>query len=191
MADPCPDVEVILARSTGAIGLGDAGQAFVDGVRARAGGRSVAVYSVNYPASFDFANSVPIGASDAANRVQSMVANCPGTKLVLSGVSQGAGVIDLITMDPRPLGEYTPVPMPPAVANHVAAVAVFGNPAGTMPGGGSLTSMSTSYGPKTIDQCAPDDLYCWPGGQSFSAHLAYVQNGMVSQAADFVVARLA
>lgn len=189
-ADPCPDVEVVFARSTGGAGLGDVGQAFVDGVRTRAGGRSVAVYSVNYPASFDFANSVPIGVADAASRVQWMVANCPATKLVLSGLSQGAGVIDLITMDPHPLGEFTPAPMPPEVADHVAAVAVFGNPAGTMSGGGPLTTISSTYGPKTIDLCAPDDLYCFPGGQSFLAHLAYVQNGMIDQAADFVAARL-
>ena len=67
-AAPCPDIEVIYARSTGGVGLGDVGQAFVDAVRARAGGRSVDAYSVNYPASFDFANSVPIGAADAALR---------------------------------------------------------------------------------------------------------------------------
>ncbi len=190
VGDPCPDVEVIFARSTGGAGLGDVGQSFVDGVRARAGGRSVAVYSVNYPASFDFANSAPIGAADAANRVQWMATNCPATKLVLSGLSQGAGVIALITTDPHPIGGFTPVPMPPAVANHVAAVAVFGNPADTMRGGGPLTAISSTYGPNAIDLCAPHDLYCFPGGQSFLAHLAYVQNGMVHQAADFVAARL-
>lgn len=190
VADPCPDAEVIFARSTGGVGLGEVGQAFLDGVRARAGGRSVAVYSVNYPASFDFANSVPLGVADASNRVQTMAASCPATKLVLSGLSQGAGVIDLITMDPHPLGEFTPRPMPPSVADHVAAVAVFGNPAGTMSGGGSLSAMSTTYGARTIDLCAPDDLYCFPGGQSFLAHLSYVGNGMVDQAADFVAARL-
>lgn len=189
-ADPCPDVEVIFARGTGGVGLGDVGQAFVDAVRAKAGGRSVDVYSVNYPASFDFAGSVPVGAADAAARAQSMAFNCPNTRLVLSGISQGAGVIDLITMDQRPLGPYTPTPMPPEVAGHVAAVAVFGNPAGTMPGGGPLTAMSSTYGAKTIDLCAPGDMYCAPGGQSFLAHLAYVQNGMVEQAADFVAGRL-
>ncbi len=189
-ADPCPDAEVIFARSTGGVGLGDVGQAFVDGVRARAGGRSVAVYSVNYPASFDFPTSVPLGAADASNRVQTMAAACPATKLVLSGLSQGAGVIDLITMDPHQLGDFTATPLPPSAADHIAAVAVFGNPAGTMPGGGSLSAMSTTYGAKTIDLCAPDDLYCFPGGQSFLAHLAYVSNGMVDQAADFVAARL-
>jgi hypothetical protein len=73
-AAPCPDIEVIYARSTGGVGLGDVGQAFVDAVCARAGGRSVDAYSVNYPASFDFANSVPIGAADAAGRVS---AACP------------------------------------------------------------------------------------------------------------------
>lgn len=189
-ADPCPDIEVIFARGTGGVGLGDVGQTFVDAVRSRAGGRSVDAYSVNYPASFDFPNSVPIGAADAAARVQWMADTCPTTKLVLAGISQGAGVVDLITMDQRPLGEWTPTPMPAQVANHVAAVAVFGNPAGTIPGGGSLTAMSGLYGSKTIDLCAPDDMYCAPGGQSFLAHLAYVQNGMVELAADFVAARL-
>lgn len=189
-ADPCPDIEVIFARSTNAIGLGDTGQAFVDALRSRIGDRSLAVYSVNYPASLDFETSVPIGAADAAARVQWMAGSCPNTRLVLSGSSQGAGVIDLITMDPRPLGQYTPVPMPPQVADHVAAVAVFGNPAGTTPGGGPLPAMSSLYGAKTIDLCAPDDMYCDPGGQSFLAHLAYVQNGMVDQAANFVASRL-
>lgn len=189
-ADPCPDIEVIFARGTGGVGLGEVGQAFVDAVRSKVGDRSVQVYSVNYPASFDFAASVPVGAADAAARVQSMAAACPNTKLVLSGISQGAGVIDLITMDPHPLGEFSPTPMPAQVAEHVAAVAVFGNPAGTLPGGGSLTAMSSTYGSRTIDLCAPDDLYCFPGGQSFLAHLAYVQNGMVAQAADFVAGHL-
>lgn len=189
-ADPCPDIEVIFARGTGGIGLGDVGQTLVDAVRAKADGRFVDAYSVNYPASFDFANSVPIGAADAASRAQWMADNCPNTKLVLSGISQGAGVIDLITMDQRPLGDWTPTPMPPQVASHVAAVAVFGNPAGTIAGGGSLPEMSALYGGKTIDLCAPDDMYCAPGGQSFLAHLAYVQNGMVEQAAEFVASRL-
>ena len=188
-ADPCPGVEVIFARSTNGVGLGDVGQLLVDTVRSKAGGRSVEAYSVNYPASFDFPNSLPIGAVDAAGRVQWLADNCPNTRIVLSGLSQGAGVVDLITMD-RPLGEWTPTPMPPDLADHVAAVAVFGNPAGNIPGGGSLATMSRLYGAKTIDLCAPDDMYCWPGGQSFLAHIAYAQNGMVAQAADFVAARL-
>ena len=49
-AEPCPDVEVVFARGTGEqAGVGGVGQAFVDAVRAQAGGRSVGVYAVNYP----------------------------------------------------------------------------------------------------------------------------------------------
>ncbi|MFM9033838.1 MAG: cutinase family protein [Mycobacterium sp.] len=189
-ADPCPDVEVIFARGTvGAPGVGNVGGAFVDAVRSKAGGRSVASYGVNYPASFEFEKSAAIGAADAAARVQWMADTCPATRLVLGGISQGAGVIDLITVNPGPVGRYTPTPMPPRLADHVAAVAVFGNPMRKIPGAGPLTEMSTLYGPKSIDLCAPGDVFCSPG-LSLSAHFSYVDNGMVDQAAQFVAERL-
>jgi cutinase-like protein len=189
-ADPCPDIEVIFARGTGAApGMGWVGEAFVDSLRSKVGGRSVGAYAVNYPAGYDFDTSAPAGAADAAGRVQWMADNCPDTKLVLGGMSQGAGVIDLITVDPRPLGRFTPTPMPPQLADHVAAVAVFGNPLRNIGGGGSLPQMSATYGPKSIDMCALDDMFCTPG-HSLTAHFAYVRNGMVDQAADFVASRL-
>ncbi|WP_153043589.1 cutinase family protein, partial [Mycobacterium ostraviense] len=51
-AEPCPDVEVVFARGTGeAPGVGPTGQAFVDSLRSRAGGKTFGVYPVNYPAS--------------------------------------------------------------------------------------------------------------------------------------------
>ncbi|HEY9265674.1 MAG TPA: cutinase family protein [Mycobacterium sp.] len=189
-ADPCPDIEVIFARGTGAApGLGWVGEAFVNSLRSKVGGRSVGTYAVNYPAGFDFDTSAPAGAADASARVQWMADNCPDTKLVLGGMSQGAGVIDLITVDPRPLGRFNPTPLPPHVADHVAAVAVFGNPLRNISGGGPLPQMSGTYGPKSIDMCALDDLFCTPG-KSMLAHFAYVENGMVDQAADFVAGRL-
>src|SRR6476619_7247239 len=56
-ADPCPDVEVIFARGSGEPpGVGGVGQAFVDALRAQVGGKSLAVYPVNYAASTDFAD---------------------------------------------------------------------------------------------------------------------------------------
>lgn len=189
-AEPCPDIEVIFARGTGASpGIGWVGQSFVDALRARVGDQSVGTYAVNYPAGFDFDTSAPAGARDATARVVWMAANCPDTKLVLGGMSQGAGVIDLITVDPGPLGRFTPTPLPPDVADHVAAVAVFGNPLRNIDGGGSLPQMSSTYGPKSIDMCALDDLFCTPG-KSLPAHFAYVENGMVDQAADYVAGRL-
>ncbi|MDA2893485.1 cutinase family protein [Mycolicibacterium sp. BiH015] len=189
-AQPCPDVEVIFARGTGAPpGLGWLGTAFVDSLRAKMGDRSVAAYGVNYPASFDFDVSAPMGAADAAGRVQWMADNCPDTKLVLGGNSQGAGVIDLITVDPKPLGRFTPTPLPPNLADHVAAVAVFGNPLRDIPGGGALPQLSGTYGPRTIDLCGLDDPFC-SSGLNFPAHFSYIKNGMVEEAANFVAGRL-
>ena len=129
-----------------------------------------------------------------------MAANCPSTTMMLGGFSQGAGVIDLITIGAVPVAGFTPVPMPPEVADHVAAVAVFGNPSGNFPGFGPLTAISPLYSPKTIDLCAAGDPLCTPGipwqiwypwfPADLSAHLSYVQNGMVDQAADFAASRL-
>lgn len=189
-ADPCPDIEVIFARGTGAPpGLGWLGQNFVDSLRGKVDGRSVGAYGVNYPAGFDFNSSVQVGASDALGRVRWMADNCPDTRLVLGGNSQGAGVIDMITVDPRPLGRYVPTPLPPDVADHVAAVAVFGNPLRDMAAGGPLPDLSSTYGDKTIDMCALGDPFCSPG-LNFPAHMSYVENGMVEQATDYVADKL-
>jgi cutinase len=188
-AAPCPDIEVVFARGTGeAPGIGSVGQAFVDALRSKVGERSVGVYAVNYPASSDVHNSISAGASDAGAHVQHMAANCPRTRMVLGGMSQGAGVIDLMAISAPALG-YTPPSIPPEVADHVAAAAVFGNPARNLPGGGPLTAISPLYGPKAIDLCAPGDPFC-SAGTDFYAHLSYVQNGMVDQAADFAASRL-
>jgi cutinase len=188
--DPCPDIEVVFARGTGEpAGIGWLGGAFVDSLRSKVGGIAVGVYAVNYPAGFDFSNSASAGAADANAHVQYMAANCPSTRMVLGGMSQGAGVIDLITMGAIPLLGLTPAPMPPEVADHVAAVAVFGNPSRDMPGLGPLTAISPLYGANTIDLCAPDDLFC-SDGKSMTAHFSYVQNGMVDQAATFAASRL-
>ena len=189
-AQPCPDIEVIFARGTGApAGLGWLGDEFVESLRGKVGDRTVGAYAVNYPASFDFDTSAPAGAAGAAGRVRYMADNCPDTKLVLGGNSQGAGVIDLITVDPKPLGRFTPTPMPPDVAEHVAAVAVFGNPLRDIRGGGPLPELSGVYGPKTIDLCGLDDPFC-SSGLNFAAHFSYVKNGMVDQATSFVADRV-
>src|SRR6201991_469373 len=117
-AAPCPDVEVVFARgTTEPPGVGGVGQAFVDSLRSQLGGKTVGVYAVDYPASRDFDSSTPAGANDASTHIQSMAANCPTTRMVLGGYSQGAGVMDLAT-----------TAMPAQVADHVAAAALFGAP---------------------------------------------------------------
>jgi cutinase-like protein len=181
-AGPCPDVEVVFARGTSEPpGVGVVGQAFVDSIRSQAPGRSVGVYAVNYPATNDFVRSSLAGASDATGHIQSMVANCPHTKMVLGGYSQGAGVIDMTTND-----------LPPQVAQQVAAVAVFGNPESAFArtlGGGQLPTVSPLYRPKMIDMCVPNDPIC-SEGRDPAAHVAYVQTGMTNQAAAFTAGRL-
>ncbi|MGH3636067.1 MAG: cutinase family protein, partial [Mycobacterium sp.] len=198
-AAPCPDVEVTFARATTEPpGVGGVGEAFIDALRSQVGARSVGVYPVNYPASDDFAPSASTGASDASAHVQTMAANCPNTKMVLGGYSQGAMVIDLITIAQFPVAGLIPAPIPEDVADHVAAVAVFGNPADRYLGA-PISAISPWYGSKAIDLCAPGDPICSPGGglslpthdEMFSAtHLSYQQSGMPGQAAAFAASHL-
>ncbi|MEB3063000.1 cutinase family protein [Mycolicibacter sp. MYC101] len=182
-ADGCPDVEVVFARGTNdSPGLGRVGDAFVGALRGRTS-RSVGAYAVNYPASYDFGRSAD-GANDASGHVMWMVENCPGTRLVLGGYSQGAAIIDIIAAAPVPGFGFT-APLPPEAADHVAAVAVFGNPSNKF--GQPLTN-SPAYGFKTIDLCTDGDPVCSPG-RNFSAHSSYTP-GMTNQAASFVAGLL-
>jgi cutinase len=181
-AEPCPDVEMIFARGTGeAPGVGGNGQAFVDSLRAQAGGKSVSVYAVDYPASQDYANSIAAGAGDASAHAQATAANCPNTRILLGGYSQGAAVVDSITET-----------MPPEVADHVAAVAVLGNPRSAYSAslaGGPLPTISPLYAPKTIDLCVQDDPFCSEGG-NWLAHDFYGFTGLTAKAAAFAAERL-
>ncbi|BBY18222.1 cutinase [Mycolicibacterium litorale] len=185
-AAPCPDVEVVFARGTGEpAGIGVVGESFVDKLENDMGGKSVSTYAVNYPASYDFLAAAD-GANDASAHVQGTVAACPGTAIVLGGYSQGAAVIDAITAAPGPALGFTNV-MPPQIADHVAAVAVFGNPSDRI--GLPLTAVSPLYGAKTIDLCTVGDPICSVGDDR-AAHSLYVQSGMTSQAATFAAQRL-
>jgi cutinase len=198
-AASCPDVEVTFARATNEPpGVSGVGQAFIDSLRSQVGGRSVGMYPVNYPATEDWAPSASAGASDAHAHVQSMVANCPNTRLVLGGYSQGAGVIDLITIAQAPIAGLIPATLTADEADHVAAVATFGNPSGRYLGA-PISVLSPWYGAKAVDLCAPGDPVCSPGAaltlpshdEMFSAaHRSYEQSGMPSQAATFVASHL-
>ena len=203
-AQPCPDVDVVFARGTSEPpGVGGVGQAFVDAVRSQVGGRSVSVYPVNYPASSDFASGIQFAATviegirDAGAHVQDMAANCPNTRIVLSGFSQGAVVAGFVTSAVIPEGvpaAAVPAPMAPEVANHVAAVALFGKPSDQFMRdvGAPPIVIGPLYVPKTIDLCASDDTICngAPPGAPNIAHALYPVNGMVNQAAAFAVSRL-
>jgi cutinase len=203
-AQPCPDVEVIFARATGEpAGVGIVGQAFVDAVRSDAGNKSVGVYAVNYPASSNtsdpmaFAATVVEGIRDASGHIESMAASCPNTRMVLGGYSQGAAVAGYATLAEVPPGvpaSLVPTLLPPAVADHVAAVALFGQPseAWTSQYGAPPIAIGPAFASKTIQLCAQGDTICdgTPGGGGGFAHFLYPVNGMVGEAATFAASRL-
>ncbi|MGB9222929.1 cutinase family protein [Mycobacterium sp.] len=177
-ADPCSDIEVVFARGTHQDpGLADVGGAFVDSLTSQVNGRSVTAYPVEYPANDDYHNSATAGADDASAHIQGTAANCPNTKIVLGGYSQGSTVIDLASNA-----------MPAPVASHVAAVALFGEPSSSFStmlwGGQPLPVISPLYAPKSISLCAPGDPIC-SGGGDILAHVSYITSGMTSQAATF------
>lgn len=192
-AAPCPDVDVVFARGTfEPPGIGATGEAFVGALRAQLGGKSLEVYPVNYPASLDFATAAS-GVIDASNKVRDIAATCPRTEIVIGGYSQGAAVAGYITADGVPNGFTLPDgiigPMPSEVADHVAAVVLFGKPSN-----GFLQTINTAappitvgplYAGKTTDLCIPEDPICAPGGSDNGAHNLYAVNGMAAQGADF------
>jgi cutinase len=181
----CSDIEVVFARGTGEpVGIGRVGESFVSSLRNQVGGRSVGVYAVNYPATYDFLAAAD-GANDASAHIQGTVANCPDTRIVLGGYSQGAAVIDVITAVPFPAIGFNS-PMPAEVADHVAAVAVFGNPSAKL---GAPLTLSPLYGFKAIDLCNVGDPVC-SAGNNIDTHKNYGPAGFTSQAAGFAAGRL-
>ena len=195
-AADCPDIDVVFARGTWEPpGVGHIGQAFVDAVTADAAGKSVDVYAVNYPASTDFPTAVD-GVMDASNHIRAMALNCPKTKMVLGGYSQGAAVMGFVTANAMPDG-FTPPPgltgpMPNDVADHVAAIALFGkpSPAFLTTIGAPPIAIGPLYAAKTIDMCVDDDPICSGAGGNGASHSMYAANGMVGQAAQFAVKRV-
>ena len=206
-AQPCPDVEVVFARGTGEpLGVGGVGQAFVDALQSQVGTKSVGVYGVNYAASsdfgagIDFARTFVDGIKDAGAHVESTAANCPNTRMVVGGYSQGAALAGFVTSAvvpsevPAAYMSYILKPMPPEVANHVAAVALFGKPSDQFmrENGVPPVAIGPLYVPKTIELCAPGDDICdgVPGGRPGIAHIMYPMNGMTNDAAAFAASRL-
>lgn len=180
-ADPCPDTEVVFARGSGQpVGLGDVGEAFVNSLREQLPDRDISVYPVEYPASTDYHNSAVLGESDASAHIQSTVANCPNTKLVLGGYSQGASVI---AMSSNALPPESPTTSSrwhcSAPVESVLHLTVGRSAAGPL-----LDLPSEGH------RLLPGgDIYCEDAG-SVVPHLMYVQDGKAIEAAAFAADRV-
>lgn len=184
-ADPCPDVELIFARGTSeGPGIGRVGQALADHLRPQLGGRTLGIYGVNYPASYDFFTAAD-GATDTTNRISYLAQQCPSTRVVLGGYSQGAAIMDMLMGVPplgNKVGSYgSAAPLPANLRQNVAAIAVFGNPSTKF----GVPITSGNLGGRSIDLCSDGDPICSDGRNPF-AHTNYESGPFPSQAAGFV-----
>nr|WP_197283764.1 cutinase family protein [Mycobacterium sp. Marseille-P9652] len=186
-AADCPNVQLIFARGTAEPpGLGAEGDALFAALRSRLGSRSVDAYPVNYPASYNFLTTAD-AANDARDHIAQMVDQCPSTKLVLGGFSQGAAAVSMLA-DVLPLGNTvgnfgSAPPLDPGLANKVAAVAVFGNPGNRF---GTPLSTTGLFAGRAIDLCSPGDPICVVGGRDRDAHHDYDAPPYPGQAAGFI-----
>jgi cutinase len=189
-ADPCPDLDMVFARGTSEpAGIGRVGQAWADALVPQLGGRTLTTYGVVYPATYDFLAAAD-GAADATNHIEALSAQCPNTRFLLGGYSQGAAVVDMLGGIP-PLGNKigevgSGPPLPDSFANKVAAVAVFGNPSAKF---SNPINNSSLFGGRAIDLCGDGDPICSDGRNPF-AHTHYESSDFPGQAANFAAGLL-
>lgn len=186
----CPDVDVSFARGTNdSPGLGDVGKAVTDEIVERLPGKSVDIYAVNYPASFDWVRAGD-GANDMSFHVQEVARNCPNTQFVLGGFSQGAAVVDVL-FGKNGTGLTFNNPLPADLEKRVPAIVLIGNPKNWQVAGMNLDlEIRDDLRSKVIDICNPGDGICDPAGGGLGPHMQYKSDGSAYRAADFVVGRL-
>lgn len=181
-ASACPSTELVFARGTNdSPGVGAVGDSFAAALKPGS------VYGVNYPASMDFNSSVLAGVSDTANHIESMAAQCPRTRIVLGGFSQGAAVAAFVTSDSVPAGVDTDLhPLSDSVAAHIKAVVLFGLPNANFSNllGVPQADIGGRFQARTRTFCIPGDPVC-DGGSDFQIHCQYAENGMTVEAATF------
>lgn len=185
----CSDVEVIFARGRlESAGVGQVGNALVSSLRNKTS-KSINVYAVDYPAD----NQIDVGANDMSARIQSTMAGCPDTRIVLGGYSLGAAVTDVVLAVPFQFFGFNN-PLPAGADQHIAAVALFGN--GNV-WAGPIGAINATYRDRTIEMCHGADPVCnpadpntWEENWSDHAASAYIDAGMVNEAADFVAGRV-
>ena len=168
----CKDLTLIFARGTFEGGnIGDVlGPPFVNALVSMLGGARVAVQGVNdYPADVQgfFAGGSATGSQNMATLIARAMTQCPGTKLCVSGYSQGAQVAhnsaNLITQ---------------AQTDFISSVALFGDP-----DNGSAFGKVPAAKVKT--DCHPGDVICQHGDLVLPPHLDYCLD--VNTVASFVV----
>jgi hypothetical protein len=171
----CADVEVIGARgTTERPGLGVLLTPLAQRIT-RDLEQTVRTTAVDYPASFSYTSSVRQGVADLTAKVRRTAAACPGTKIVLTGYSQGADVVGDAVTGPLAgdLGSVAAVLLfgDPSFTAGEAFNAGDGNRSGIFPRRrGSLDAVAD----RTRSFCNRNDRFC-QGGTSLAAHLDYAK----------------
>ncbi|EME86258.1 carbohydrate esterase family 5 protein [Pseudocercospora fijiensis CIRAD86] len=164
---PCRDITIIFARGTSESGnVGTlTGPPFFQAVSELSGGK-VAVQGVDYAA--NVIGFLGGGDSNGSQKMASLVATakqrCPGTKVVLSGYSQGG---QLVHNAGRLLG-----------STDMNAVQIFGDPFRGRP----VENVSSQ---RTLIICHAFDNICQGGALVLPSHLDYAVDA--TRAAQFVV----
>ena len=190
-ADDCPNVELVFARGTAEPpGMGRVGDALFGALQPLLGGRSLGAYAVNSPASYNVLTT-GAGADDARGHIAWMADQCPNTRIVLGGFSQGASAVSMLA-GVQPVGDRigslgSAPPLDPALAGNVAAVAVFGNPGARF---GTPLSSNGLFAGRAIDLCSSGDPICSTGSFDRAAHNNYEAPPYPGQAASFIAGRV-
>ncbi|KAH8834051.1 cutinase [Flagelloscypha sp. PMI_526] len=155
----CADVTVIFARGTietPTIGT-FVGPSLQSNTASAISPKTLDFQGVPYAADIAgfFAGGDAQGSQNMADMAATAVANCPSTKVVLSGYSQGAQLVHKAS-----------ALISAATASHVAAVVVFGDPDKGQAFGNSLTSKSITF-------CRDGDNICDGGFLTLPVHFEY------------------
>jgi cutinase len=170
--------------------MGAVGDALLAALQPKLGSRDVEPYAVNYPASYNFLTTGD-AANDARDHIAQMVDQCPSTRLVLGGFSQGAAAVSMLAGVPplgNTIGNFGSAPaLDPGLANKITAVAVFGNPGNRF---GTPLSSTGQFAGRAIDLCSPGDPVCVVGGRDRDAHHDYDSAPYPGQAAGFIAGQI-
>ncbi|KAH8178524.1 cutinase domain-containing protein [Sarocladium implicatum] len=173
---PCRPVTMIYARGTTQAGnVGDpaaVGPIFFNNLASRIGLSNLAVQGVTYAANVAgyLAGGDRAGSTTMAELITRAASQCPSTKIVISGYSQGAQLVhNAANM------------LSSSVSNRVTAVVTFGDPKRTQPFGTIPSSRARIF-------CRSGDNICDGGIIITPAHTQYQQDAPA--AADWVAARV-
>jgi len=156
----CKEYTVIFARGTtepGNVGI-LVGPPFFDALRTQLGSANIAFQGVNdYSASIDgyLEGGDPTGSAEMATQIEQAYSQCPNTKLVASGYSQGGQIV-----------HNAAALLPAAVGTWISSVVIFGDP----DDGQAIPNVDAS---KVDTYCNVDDNICVNGDLILPAHLTY------------------